>query len=169
MRVRAFGLVEMLMSLAISAIVLYAFSAVIFRLPDPLAVQREIENIQAFLTQLQAEARFNRRNYGVVIAQSGARWCILGLEKKSGKTPACHCFQPACMMSHAHRVYYSRYGTVLTASKLYPSVFMHISGHSANNSGNCLSVNKGSEKISLQFQQSGVMNVVQSKSRSRCG
>lgn len=166
---RAVTLIELLTVLAVSVIALYLLSITLFHLPDPIAVGREVELMRAFFHQVQSEARFSRQNYAITLAREGERWCAIAIAKNDKNQTACNCLMlSSCQLNSDYRFYQPRYNTTIKPSKWFPAVLTHIDGKSGNNSGGCVNVIKGSENLILQFQQAGVVNVIQGKTRSNC-
>lgn len=167
---RAATLIELLTTLAVSLILLSLFSPAVFRLADPIAVQREAEQLQTFFAQIQADARYQRRNYALMVSQEKGRWCAIAMAKNGAKQSACNCLNlSVCRLDTPYRLYHSHYATEIVPSKFYPAVLTYLDGSSGNNAGGCVRIVKGTAWLILQFQQLGVVNVIQSKTRSNCG
>lgn len=166
---KATTLIEILTTLAVAVIGIYFLSPTIFRLQDPFSVQQEAENLRAFFHQIRSTARFQQQNYAISVAQNAQQWCAVAIAKNGTKAPACNCLQSDfCAINASYRLYRSQHGTEIKASNLFPAVLTHIDGTSGNNSGGCINIIKGKENQILQFQQAGVVNVIQSKTRSNC-
>lgn len=166
---RAFSFIEALVVLAVTVIAFYLIPPVIFRLHNTAALQNEVENIRAFLYQVQADARFHQHHYAVQIAQQGSQWCLIALAKKREKPTACNCLTvQACHLDVPYRLYRNYSDVILTTKRLYPDTFMHFDPKSGNPSNICLGLKADNQQVVLQIQRNGVINAIYGQTRSRC-
>lgn len=166
---RAITLLETLISLTVLVIAIYFISPFFLRISDPILVANEVENIKAFLIQIQSKARYTNQNYAVSIAQKNKVWCIIAIAKNSEKQTACNCLNiPSCMINSDYALYKNTHPVSVYNKNLYPKIFTYFDGKSGNQSTVCLNISTGNEEAILQIQRNGVINVIQGKTRSQC-
>lgn len=169
---KAITLIETLTAILIMVIATYFISPVIFTLQDKIALQREIENIQSFIYQIQTKARYSNRNYTLTISQRNNQWCMIAVIKpiNSSKQVICDCLNKSfCALEEEYHLYTPSYPqTVLKNKSLYPKSFINIDGVSGQLESKCINISLNKESDVLQFTQLGRVYVAEKNKRSSC-
>ncbi|QGM80052.1 pilus assembly FimT family protein [Otariodibacter oris] len=167
---RAFTLIELLTVLSITFISIYFISPVIYRLQDQIILSSEIENIRSFFYLIQSKARYTKQNYSVNIKQDDKSFCIIAIKKIDGLFNKCNCFSiNLCDIQSEYFIYRNISNDILLKSNgLYPKPFLSIDGRSGKLESKCLGLRRNNEGRVLQFDQNGLINVIQKKKRSKC-
>ncbi|MGX2969641.1 pilus assembly FimT family protein [Ursidibacter sp. B-7004-1] len=168
---RAFTIIELLTTLAISIIATYFISPIFFKIQDYFILNNHINQIRSFFYQVQSKAYYSKQNYSFTIHSDKQDWCIIALEKVDDKKKlSCDCLNlPSCNISGNYLIYkHKHYGVNFRSKSLYPNTFINLDGKSGRVESKCLglSINKLSE--TLHFEQNGVVNVIQKNKRSNC-
>ncbi|WP_373778417.1 Tfp pilus assembly protein FimT/FimU [Glaesserella sp.] len=169
---RAVTLIELLVTLALVVISFYFISPVLFRIQEHILITHEIDQIKTFVYQVQSRARYSKKNYSFTISQQEQEknWCIIAIEKIDNRQIICDCLNiSGCHIQTGYYLYQaSNNQLLLKNNSLYPKAFIDIDGKSARLSPKCLEISSNSVREILQFDQNGVVNVVQDGKRSSC-
>ncbi|WP_301099771.1 Type II secretory pathway, pseudopilin PulG [Otariodibacter sp.] len=167
---RAFTLIELLTVLSITFISIYFLSPIIYRLQDQIILSSEIENIRSFFYQIQSKARYTKQNYSVSIKQNQHDFCIIAIQKTDRKFNKCNCFSiNSCNIQSEYFIYHNISDNIaLKSNGIYPKPFLSIDGKSGKLESKCLGIQKNNNDKILQFDQNGLINVIQKKKRSQC-
>lgn len=169
---KAITIIELLTTIAIMVIAVYFVSPVIFTLQDRVALNREIENIQSFIYQIQTKARYSKRNYTLTISQRNNQWCMIAVikPKKSSKQIICDCLNKAiCNLNEEYHLYTPIHQSIVLKNKsLYPKSFINIDGVSGQLESKCIHLSLNKESDILQFEQLGRIYVAAKNKRSTC-
>lgn len=169
---RAITLIELLITLTVMIVAIYFISPIIFHLPDPIIIQNEVDQIRAFIYQIQTKARYHKQNYSITVNQnqSDNRWCIVAIAKKSTKQTACDCLNiKNCEIQDGYFSYQPFSQKIkLKSNSLYPKVFFNIDGRTGQLGEKCLGLRLNNISEVLQFNSDGVINVAQKNKRTQC-
>ncbi|WP_373767539.1 Tfp pilus assembly protein FimT/FimU [Glaesserella sp.] len=169
---RAFTLIELLTAFTVVVISLYFISPTIFRIQENILLHQEIDQIKTFLYQVQSHSRYAKKHYSLTVSQreEEKKWCMIAIEKSYSKQRVCDCFNlPSCNISSHYYVYHNIHPQIqLKSNSLYPRAFIDIDGRSARLSPKCLDMRTNHAREIIQFDQNGVVNVVQEQKRSTC-
>ncbi|WP_369828919.1 Tfp pilus assembly protein FimT/FimU [Glaesserella sp. 15-184] len=167
---RAITFIETLFAITILAIALYFISPTIFRLQDHILLNNEIDQIKAFIYQIQTKARYQKQNYSISISQNitEKKWCMIAVEKISDKQIPCNCLNiQSCPIQKSYYLYETK-NSVVKNNSLYPKVFVNVDGKSGRLEAKCLRVTVNKIYDILQIEQNGVINVIQKGKRTTC-
>ncbi|OOH91460.1 Type II secretory pathway, pseudopilin PulG [Pasteurellaceae bacterium 15-036681] len=168
-QLKAFSLIETLITLVILILSLYFISPIFFKLHDHLLLNKEIDQVKAFIYQIQSKARYQKQNYSISINQDNQQWCMVAVAKLDSKQIACDCLNiNSCLIKDEYRLYHSHNALTLKSNSLYPKVFMNVDGNAGRLESKCLGFALNNEKDVIQFEQNGVVYVIQKNKRSTC-
>ncbi|MDH2924448.1 Type II secretory pathway, pseudopilin PulG [Nicoletella semolina] len=168
---RAFTLIEIITVLFITALSLYSFSTVFFRIQDHVIIQSEIDNLKSFIYQIRTKARYSKQNYSISINQDEIKknWCVIAVLKLDDKQVSCDCFNHILCKNNEYYLYEPYYRDLkLNSNSLYPKVFTNIDGYSDRLNAKCLGIVLNNKQEVLQFNQNGAINVIQKNKKSSC-
>lgn len=180
---RAFSLVEIMITLAIMVIASFFISPVIFKLQDRIKLQNEIENLQSFIYQVQTKARYYKQSYSLTISQNSTstkgdrnneinQWCIIAIKKPTAnsKQIICDCLNlKSCVINDAYFLYQNQFPNIVLKNKsLYPKSFISIDGVAGRLESKCLHISLNNESDILQFDPWGRVYVNPKNKRSTC-
>ncbi len=169
---KSFSLIEILVTLSILVITIHFISPTIFKLQDKIKLENEIKQFKAFIYQVQTKARFNKKNYSVVLSQDIKKqlWCVIAIKKKSSRNVKCDCLNlTTCKKFNDYLLYKNYFKTSqLKTPQLYPKNFLSIDGKAARLEEKCLKVAVNQQSEVLQFKSTGIINVISKKKKSRC-
>ena len=171
---KAFTLIESLITLSILIISFYFLSPVIFQLQDHIALNNEIENLQSFIYQIQSKARYHKQSYTLTASQNLQThdWCLIALQKPSDSTNelVCDCLNiKQCRLSQHFFLYDNSHKNIkLKNNSLYPKSLLNIDGTAGRLESKCLALSLNNVSKILQFDQWGRVYVVPKDKRSVC-
>ncbi|WGE33845.1 type II secretion system GspH family protein [Actinobacillus genomosp. 1] len=171
---KAFTLIESLITLSILIISFYLISPVIFQLQDNIALNNEIENIQSFIYQIQAKARYQKQSYTLTASQNlqTSNWCLIAIQKQTGSSQeiVCDCLNvQQCHLTRHFLLYRNTHQhIVLKNQSLYPKSLINIDGTAGRLESKCLALSLNQASKILQFDQWGRIYVIPKDKRSRC-
>lgn len=168
---KAISLIELLTALAVIVIAIYFISPVIFHLPEPIILNNEVEQVRSFFYTVQAKARYSQQAYTVSLNQDNHhKWCMIAVAKNDENHTPCNCLHiESCRLASPYFLYESRSKYVqLSSKKFFPNIFMRINSDTGGVESVCLRLFIHKYEQVLQFNTTGVINVIQKGKRSQC-
>lgn len=167
---KAISLIELLTALAVIVIAIYFISPIIFHLPEPIILNNEVEQVRSFFYTVQTKARYSQKSYTISLNQDKQQWCMIAVAKNDENHIPCNCLHIESCHLHSHYFLYQPHTKYvqLASKKFFPNIFMRINSDTGGVESVCLRLFIHKYEQVLQFNTTGVMNVIQKGKRSQC-